>query len=344
MSQESKERVKTAAEREFLNSLRGESLSPDEIRQKLEKFSATLKVRPLDYEAYAKMPYAEKSFHEFANSANVDKALDAHQGEQRKTSKGKDADISRQYVNQTPEENAACQAVAEQFTSRYKHFLRIPENSSALADRMKQKNLNPLDVNSFIRAFEELAVEGRIVLDGKTAGICEDAMVGGHELRTHKELYRFLKPTPSAAQLEQYAASKMSADQWKRSRPELADPTPFVMQQQIVLSVRSLPHFEPDYVPTEENGNKLLQYVSKNNLQFNLTGLRVAFNALKDKLELKPHTAEGQITQYTEYDDQNHGEPEAPGKLATKVRSMSSDQYLAFLRNNKSARAAIDGV
>src|SRR5712671_4095808 len=104
MSQESKEKVKAAAEREFVNSLRRENLPPDEIRQKLEKFSATLKVRPLDYEAYAKMPYAEKSFHEFANSAELDRALATYKDEQKTAAKKKDANISRMWAGQTSEQ------------------------------------------------------------------------------------------------------------------------------------------------------------------------------------------------------------------------------------------------
>jgi hypothetical protein len=97
-------------------------------------------------------------------------------------------------------------------------------------------------------------------------------------------------------------------------------------------------------VPTEENGNKLLQYIHKNKLQFNLTGLRVAFNALRNDLELKPITVQAGKTEMTNYEPAEHGQPEAPGKLAAKVRSMSADQYAEFVRNNKSARAAIDAM
>ena len=319
-----------------------ERKSVKEIQEVLD----SLKARPLKYDEYRAFPQDVASWHEFANSANVDKALEAHQDERRKAAEKTESDLKTKWeANATPEDFAAAQKAGEEFLSRYKHFIRDSANSCVMSDRMKLKNRNPQEIHSWIRTFEELAVEGLVFLNAKVAGISADTVVGGHELRTHKELYRFLKPTPTAAQIEQHAASKMSADQWKKSRPELADPPPFAMQQQIDLAVRSLASFEPDFVFCPENSSKLLDYVSKNGLQFNLTGLRVAFNALRDKLELKPHTAEGQLTKFTEYDTpESQGEPEAPGKLAAKVRSMSSDQYLAFLRNNKSARAAIDGV
>src|SRR5882762_2015110 len=347
MSQESKERVKAAAEREFVNSLRGENLSPDEIRQKLEEFSATLKVRPLDYEAYAKMPYAEKSFHEFANSAELDKALTKYKDEQKSSAQKKDANISRMWAGQTTEEETAvCKATAEQFLSKYQHFTRIPENSAAIADRMRANNLSPHQLSSFVKAFEELAVEGRLILNGKIAGICEDEMVGGHELRTHKELYRFLRPTSTAEQLEQMKAKKMSADEWKRSRPELQDGVPFVVQQQFFKAAKSLAYFEPEYVFSDENNAKLIEYVTTNKLQFNLTGLRVAFNALKDQLETTSHKTHGQIVTLTEHDPQSHGAPALPDKasLRAKIRNLSSTQLAQFFADNPGARAAVDSL
>src|SRR5882762_163148 len=347
MSQESKERVKAAAEREFVNSLRGENLSPDEIRQKLEEFSATLKVRPLDYEAYAKMPYAEKSFHEFANSAELDKALTKYKHEQRKAAEKSESDIKLKWKsNATAEDFAAAQKAGEDFLSRYRHFIRDSANSAAMSDRMQLKNRNPQEINSWIRTFEELAVEGLVFLNAKVAGISEDSVVGGHELRTHKELYRFLKPTRTAAQIEQHAASKMSADQWKASRPELQDGIPFIIQQQFFKAAHSLASFEPEYVFSDENNAQLIEYVTANKLQFNLTGLRVAFNALKDQLETTSHKTHGQIVTLTEHDPQSHGAPALPDKasLRAKIRNLSSTQLAQYFADNPGARAAVDSM
>src|SRR5882762_1462496 len=347
MSQESKERVKAAAEREFVNSLRGENLSPDEIRQKLEEFSATLKVRPLDYEAYAKMPYAEKSFHEFANSAELDKALTKYKHEQRKAAEKSESDIKLKWKsNATAEDFAAAQKAGEDFLSRYRHFIRDSANSAAMSDRMQLKNRNPQEINSWIRTFEELAVEGLVFLNARVAGISEDTVVGGHELRTHKELYRFLKPTPTAAQIEQHAASKMSADEWKKSRPELQDGIPFAIQQQFFKAAHSLAYFEPQYIFNEENNGKILAELKRSHGQFNLSGLRAAFRELKKRgeLELKSISASGQIITHTEFEPRETGQPEAPGKLRAKVARMSSTEMATFLRENPSARKAIDSV
>ena len=331
---------------EFFARKRLHGKSEPEIERELQKTYDSVKKGPSTYQEYKDAPMEVQTYWEFAHSKQVDAVLDAHKDEQKKAAQKKDANISRMWTGQTSEEETAkCKATAEEFLSRYRHFLRVPENSGAMADRMRDKNLSPHDLSSFVRAFEELAVEGRLVLSGKIAGICDDEMVGGHALRTHKELHRFLQPTPTAEQLERLAAARMSADEWKKSRPELQDGLPFVARQQIYQAIRSLAHFEPDYVFTDANNEKLLQYVNKNKLQFNLTGLRTAYHAIKDQLELKPHTVSGQVVQMTVYDaPENQGEPLAPEKLRAKIRNMSSDEMLLFFRDNPSARKAVDAV
>ena len=337
MTLESKEHLRNKVHSRLVR----ERKSAKEIQEVLD----SLKARALEYAEYKAMPQDIASWHEFANSANVDKALQAHRDEQKSAAKKKDANISRMWAGQpTDEETAACKATAEQFLSKYQHFSRIPENSAAIADRMRAKNLSPHQLSSFVKAFEELAVEGRVILNGKLAGICEDTMVGGHELRTHKDLHRFLQPTATAEQLEQLKAKKMSADQWKASRPELQDGIPFIIQQQFFKAAHSLASFEPEYVFSDENNAKLIEYVTANKLQFNLTGLRVAFNALKDQLETTSHKTHGQIVTLTEHDPQSHGAPALPDKasLRAKIRNLSSTQLAQYFADNEGARKAVD--
>src|ERR1700730_15385446 len=195
MTLESKERLRNAVHSRLVR----QKKSAKEIQEVLD----SLKARPISYDEYKAMPQDVASWHEFANSANVDKALDAHKDEQKKAAQKEDTNISRMWTGQTSEEETArCQATAEEFLSRYRHFVRIPENSTAIADRMRAKNLSPHDLRSFVRAFEELTVEGRLVLDGTVAGICDDKTVAGHTLRTHPQLHRFLQPTATPEQLE----------------------------------------------------------------------------------------------------------------------------------------------
>ena len=339
MTLESKEHLKNKVHSRLVR----ERKSAKEIQEVLD----SLKARPLEYSEYKAMPQDIASWHEFANSANVDKALQAHQVEQKSAAQKKDSDISRMWTGQTTEEETAvCKATAEEFLSKYQHFTRIPENSAAIADRMRTKNLSPHQLSSFVKAFEELAVEGRLILNGKIAGICEDEMVGGHELRTHKELYRFLRPTSTAEQLEQMKAKKMSADEWKRSRPELQDGVPFVVQQQFFKAAKSLAYFEPEYIFNDGNNEKILAELKRSHGQFNLSGLRAAFSELKKRgeLELASVSVSGQIITHTEYEPRETGQPEAPGKLRAKVARMSSTEMATFLRENPSARKAIDSV
>jgi len=320
-----------------------ERKSVKEIQEVLD----SLKARPLKYDEYRAFPQDVASWHEFANSANVDKALEAHQDERRKAAETTESDLKTKWeANATPEDFAAAQKAGEEFLSRYKHFIRDSANSCVMSDRMKLKNRNPQDVQSWIRTFEELAVEGLVFLNAKVAGISEDSVVGGHELRTHKELYRFLKPTPTAAQLEQHAAAKLSADQWKASRPELQDGLPFAIQQQFFKAAHSLAYFEPEYIFNDDNNGKILAELKRSHGQFNLSGLRAAFSELKKRgeLELKSISASGQIITHTEYEPRETGQPEAPGKLRAKIARMSSSEMATFLRENPSARKAIDSV
>src|SRR6267378_4155605 len=347
MSQESKEKVKAAAEREFVNSLRGENLSPEGIRQKLEKFSATLKVRPLDYEAYAKMPYAEKSFHEFANSAELDKALTKYKDEQKSSAQKKDANISRMWAGQTTEEETAvCKATAEQFLSKYQHFTRIPENSAAIADRMRANNLSPHQLSSFVKAFEELAVEGRLILNGKIAGICEDTMVGGHELRTHKDLHRFLQPTATAEQIERREIGKMSADDFKKEYLQEAG-VPYHIQARMKRAADTLVAWHPDFVITDGNIELIVRWISENKLQYDMNGFEAAYQTLSKsgKLELRSgaisHAGE---TTMTNFEPRETGAPALPDKasLRAKIRNLSSTQLAQFFADNPGERAAVD--
>jgi hypothetical protein len=70
------------------------------------------------------------------------------------------------------------------------------------------------------------------------------------------------------------------------------------------------------------------------------------FHELKKRgeLELKPISASGQAVMYTEYEPRETGQPEAPAKLRAKIARMSSSEMAQFLRENPSARRAIDAV
>jgi hypothetical protein len=337
---ESKEKLKSAVYSRLIR----ERKSAKEIQEVLD----SLKARTLTYAEYKAMPSDVASWHEFANSANVDKALDAHKDEQKKAASKIKNSVERMWTGAaSTDESEAAWNTAEKFMKLYPQ-VRPTDSATGAAFRkyMRLNNLDPREFTSWETALSALAATNQpeIFLSPKAAGIGPEEQLGGYSLRSYPNLYLLLRPAPTPEQAERIKASKMSADEWKRSRPELADPPPFAMQQQIDLAIRSLASFEADYVFTTENNEKLLQYVHKNKLQFNLTGLRVAFNALKDQLELKPHTASGQVLVHTEYEPRETGQPEAPGKLRAKVARMSSSEMAQFLRENPSARRAIDGM
>ena len=337
---ESKEKLKSAVYSRLVR----ERKTPAEIQEVLD----SLKARTLDYAEYKAMPRDIASWHEFANSVNVDKALDAHKDEQKKAADNIKNGINRMWTGaSSKEESDAAWKAHDEFLKRYPQVLDCPSNAKLLVAFLKSHNLDAREISSWEAALQGLAATNQpeIFLSPKAAGVGPEEELGGYSLRSYPNLHLLLRPAPTPEQLERIKAAKMSADEWKKAHPELQDGLPFVARQQIDQAIRSLAHFEPDYVFTDANNEKLLQYVNKNKLQFNLTGLRTAYHAIKDQLELKPHTVSGQVVQMTVYDaPDNQGEPLAPEKLRAKIRNMSSDEMLLFFRDNPSARKAVDAV
>jgi hypothetical protein len=341
MTLESKERLRNAVH----NCLVRQKKSAKEIQEVLD----SLKARPLTYAEYKAMPQDVASWHEFANSANVDKALDAHKDEQKKAAAKIRNGVERMWMGAaSTDESEQAWKTAEKFMELYPQ-VRPTDTATGAAFRkyLRANNLDPRELSSWETALSALAATNQpeIFLSPKAAGVGPEEELGGFSLRSYPNLHLLLRPVDEKTKWhrEMYKP-ELSANEFRKQTSELQNGPSFAERQSVDLAVRSLPHFEPDYVATEENGNKLLQYIHKNKSQFNVTGLRVAFNALKDQLELKPIVVHAGKTEMTNYEPAEHGQPEAPGKLAAKVRSMSSDQYAEFLRNNKSARAAIDGM
>jgi len=219
---------------------------------------------------------------------------------------------------------------------------------SAFKKYMRLNNLDPRELASWEQSLQSLAAQNQpeIFLSPKAAGVGPEEELGGYSLRSYPKLYLLLQRAPDAAtrKFRESYKPELSADEFIKQAPELQNGPSYAERQAIDLAVRSLPYFERDYVATEENGNKLLQYIHKNNLQFNLTGLRIAFNALKNDLELKPVTVQAGKTTMTNYEARETGEPWTPEKLTAKIRSLSSTQLAQFFRDNPSARRAVDAV
>jgi hypothetical protein len=342
MTLESKEHLRNKVHSRLVR----ERKSAKEIQEVLD----SLKARTLRYDEYRAMPQDIASWHEFANSANVDKALDAHKDAQKKAAGKIKNSVERMWTGAaSTDESEQAWKTAEKFMEKYPQ-VRPTDSATGAAFRkyMRLNNLDPREFSSWETTLSALAATNQpeIFLSPKAAGIGPEEQLGGYSLRSYPNLYLLLRPAPTPEQAERIKASRMSADEWKKAHPELHEGTPFVIQQQFIKAAHSLASFEPEYVFSDENNAKILAELNKTRGQFNLAALRAAFHELKKRgeLELKTVSVSGQVLTHTEYEPRESGQPEAPGKLAAKVRLMSSDEYLQFLRNNKSARAAIDGM
>jgi hypothetical protein len=300
------------------------------------------KARELNFADLQRMSSKELNFHEQFNAENLKKAMD-EPALKAKARKQALADVwTAQDLGEDKYE--AIRKAGTMFTDRYPQFIKETPNSDAITSYIQTNGLDLTEVHSYETAFQALAARGELHLNPSALGLGTEERISGHSITSHPKLYLLLRPAPSAEEIERQKTAKMSAAEWKKSRPELQDGLPFVIQQQFFKAAHSLASFEPEYVFSDANNAKLIEYVNNNRLQFNLTGLRVAFNAIKDQLDLNPITVQGQVTQLTDYEPREVGQPEAPGKLRAKVARMSSSEMATFLRENPSARRAIDGV
>ncbi len=345
---ESKEHLKMRVEKATRQRLRGKSET--EIQKELAKVFETLKTGPRTFEEYNSAEYAIKSYWEFVESKRVDAVLQERKDEQKRAADKIKNGVERMWKGSaSTDESEQAWKTAEQFMELYP-AVRPNDTATGAAFKkyMRVNNLDPRELSSWEAALQALAATNQpeIFLSPKAAGIGPEEELGGYSLRSYPNLHLLLRPAPTAEQLERLKAAKMSADEYKNSRPELRDGLPFVIQQQFFKAAHSLASFEREYIFNDENNGKLLAELNRTQGQFNLSGLRAAFHELKKRgeLELKPIAAHGQITTLTEHEPRETGEPEAPGKLRAKVARMSSSEMATFLRENPSARRAIDGV
>jgi hypothetical protein len=302
------------------------------------------KPRKLTFADLQSMSSKELNYHEQFNAENLKAAMD----EPKRRAEEKTGGIKRLWSGgSTKEESDQAWATADKFMAAHPQIKpNDVATGKAFQSFFREHNLDPREYSNWTAALDTLGTEGRIALSPKLAGVGPEDELTGYALKTYTHLYKLLRPKPSAEQIEHEKVAKMGADEYKKSRPELQDGLPFVIQQQFFKAAHSLASFEPEYIFNDENNAKLIEYVNKNRLQFNLGSLRSAFGDLKKdgQLELKPVASEAQITTLTDYEPRETGQPEAPGKLRAKVARMSSSEMATFLRENPSARRAIDGM
>jgi hypothetical protein len=344
MTSESKEHLRNKVHSRLVR----ERKSAKEIQEVLE----SLKARPLIYAEYKAMPQDIASWHEFANSANVDKALDAHKDEQKKAVAKIKNSVERMWTGaaSTVESEAAWKA-AEQFMEMYP-AVRPTDTATGAAFRkyLRANNLDPREVSSYETALQALAGTNQpeIVLSPKAAGVGLEEELGGYSLRSYPKLHLLLQraPSPEMRKFREAYRPELSADEYKREHLQETG-VPHHVKERVQRFAVTLADWHPDFIGSDENIRLIVTWMNENKMHSGINGFEAAYQALSKagKLELKADAiVQAGKTTMTNYEPRESGEPLAPQKLQAKIRNLSSTELAEFFRNNPGARAAVDSM
>lgn len=248
-------------------------------------------------------------------------------------------------------ESEAAWKTAEKFMELYPQ-VRATDTVTGAAFRkyLRANNLDPRELSSWETALQVLAATNQpeIFLSPKAAGVGPEEELGGYSLRSYPKLHLLLQRTPDEAtrKFREAHRPELSADEFKKQHLQETG-APAYVKARIQKACDTLIAWHPDYLNTDDNIKLLVEWIAENKMQYDINGFEAAYHALSKEGKLE-HRADaivraGEMT-LTNYEPRETGQPEAPGKLRAKVARMSSSEMATFLRENPSARRAIDGM
>jgi hypothetical protein len=176
-------------------------------------------VRPLTMLEINQMSSAELRWHEQFNAENLQNVFTTEANKQNNQEVMKVVGARRMWDGQASEEEcAAAHAAGNEFANRYPAFVRHTENAKAIAGYMENNDLDGTKFESYVTAFEALAMEGTITLSPKDAGVGPEARLTGSELKSYPRLHLLLQPSRVLK-----PEDKLSADEYFAQTPELHD-------------------------------------------------------------------------------------------------------------------------
>jgi hypothetical protein len=278
------------------------------------------------------------------------------QNEDANRAKAEAAELQEKWSGKaTPADDDAARAAGNSFAEAHPQFIRSLENSTKISDFMRTNGIDPRQTASYQKAFDSLAVAGKLVLS-----------VDGHEL-TGRPLQDYIRQNPSildapkganAAEKERKRIANLSADNYERefqSKREMMGAQ--ISERQRQAEQRAFDTFfqmHPSFPQTSENLERLTLQAVKLCQE---TGVSLTYNTVEaaykqlgasafDKYAEREFKAPG-MTRYTNLGGSKPGAPQYTDiektSLQQKIRKMSSKELDVFLRENPSARAAIDG-
>ena len=233
------------------------------------------------------------------------------------------------------------------FTARYPQFVgSVFENRQALMEWLKQNNRTVKFAN-LVAAFEALVLEGRVIVSPAAIGAGTEQQVSGFALRKHPNLHLLLKPGPTEKEREQREIGKLSADDYKKQLKNSNTSNPW-RSREIEQVGATFQSFHPEWIPSDDNKTKLLEWIDKGKTGFSIQALEAAYKDLRSRgeLELSDAVEVGQITLMANYGAPSRGVPPEPEKYSFKklVRNMSASELAQRCSDDPAFRASLNAL
>lgn len=313
----------------------------NELKYLAEKYGWT--IGPLTRGGINRMTADESDFHSRFNADEFNRAWkeDSVKAQEAKNKAEKDAKRFWKNLATDDEVTEASQEV-HIFCYAFPQFIKNAANCEALNDWLGERNL-PMTARNLVTGFQALGAQGKLTLNPSALGIGSETEISGNRLARHPQLWRLLEPAEIAEDQELLAQRKMSADEWRNQHLQEWN-VPAKVVEAWEKSVATFRHNHPEYLPTEENGDKMRAFIRANGLQINPQGLEAAYNYLKTRGELELNTTavvSGQTTKMVDYGEQPRG-LQLPEKesLRHKINNMSAAEYLEWAKSPANRRAA----
>ena len=225
----------------------------------------------------------------------------------------------------TEADNAAVFAAGNTFASRYPQYVADEANGMVVTQFLFANGLDPRDVKSFVKAFEALAVAGKITL-----------LVNGQQLtgawlqRAIRENEKLLDPLTKRQTAEQQAHQEAMEQirntpndilkaaieqQYREENPQMS----VFEQHSLNQGVATLKELRPAYVSSESNNSKVVDYIVDNHLPYKPQSFLAAYDYLSSINELEVNrdlVRKGAFSSgsYTDY-----GTPQTRGGSAVNI-------------------------
>lgn len=236
----------------------------------------------------------------------------------------------------------------KQFLADYPQFCQTWENIEAIARVLRDQNLIP-DYGGIVTAFTQLTSAGRLLISPAAVEAGPEDQVTGEELKRHPNLLRLLARAPSEEEREREKIAKMSADEFKKSRPELSDNRiPPLVLQSIERLLSTFRQSHPEYLGSAENEHAMTDAILKSGLPVSTQLLESVYRELRDGGQIKIDSsvdAQHGATRIVMYQpEQRTPARSQKPSFRQKLESMTSTEVAERCANDPAFKAALDSL